>query len=226
MNLLRQDEVLIQDDKHEVNSHGLSKLVTMNTSLQLTDETISSVLNEHMNLLLVLDSHIKSAKEYHHHLREEAMKVIEDNEGNSNTSLAFVNVPVVEESEVVEEEDMTFALTRPYNQRIDLNASLQNYAKLNESDLSHDLIPLMGNKSLMNKRNGHSIGGLGFQNDDDEELTREKVKKNASQILQSIDRKNKKKQVTGQANGNISIVSKSPHRSISSLQKKGGIMND
>lgn len=138
----------------------------------ISDETVTDVLRECENCFSQLNKRIKAAEDEakRAHITDAKIMVSAGNDSRPDTASLANDI---------EETAGKMNTLRPYNQRIELNG---------ERDES--LLQMLGTYD-----DDNSIDAL-----DDEELTRDKVKRASSQILQAMDKKKKRPKKKNAAN--------------------------
>jgi len=160
-------------------------------SYVLGDDTVAEVLRECEVCFITLNKRIKAAED------ETKRSSITSTQPKSllqkSQQLAQQQKQLMQTAEMLnaELEDNTLKMNtmRPFNQRIDLSFSDENLG----------MSPTGGG---FNNDDDNSMGDL-----DDEELTRDKVKRASSQILQAMDKKKKKpkKKAAGPGSAGLSL---------------------
>lgn len=130
--------------------------------IEISDETVAEVLRESEMTLTNVIRRIKAAEDDMRHIQMTAFAA-------DNTNKLKKNIDTT--SSVGDESDVN--VSRPFNQRIDL------------------LLDDLGGLDINNNDGTDYLGDAGAEMDDDE-LTRDKVKRASTQILQQIDKRKRK----------------------------------
>lgn len=137
----------------------------------ISDETVTDVLRECENCFSQLNKRIKAAEDEAKRAHITDAKIMSSGGADSRPGTSLAND--------IEETAGKMNTLRPFNQRIELNG-----------DRDESLLQMLGAYD-----DDNSIDAL-----DDEELTRDKVKRASSQILQAMDKKKKRPKKKNAAN--------------------------
>lgn len=201
----------MQGSDYWCSGHLQDKLETVREDVggkrfEISDESVTEVLREAEVTLINVIRRMKAAEDDMRHIR---MTTFAADTVASPAGKKGGLVSSVDTTTVADESEIT--VSRPFNQRIDLlvDPVSAEYGGVANERTSPLLRPCRFINCFLFTE-GDYLGDVGDL--DDEELTRDKVKRASTQILQQIDKRKRKPKKKEESQG-------TPHRNMSMMEK-------